>query len=138
FQLLRATVVQDVSDLLALLVKDCAAGSIAGEVSAFAVNDQAVVLVSELAHRVLVFGDAHVAYLADERCGLVVQERDVCVSGFAAVVEREAPPNAHGARRRLVLSQSPSAKVNDVDSIVAHLAVAGGPEPMPFVVQLFA
>src|SRR4030095_11866491 len=43
-----------------------------------------------------------------------------------------------GARRRLILSQSPSAKVHDMDSIVAHLAVAGGPEPMPFVVQLLS
>src|SRR5205807_8071995 len=50
FQSLRPTVVREVFDLLALLIEECAAGSIAGEVTAFAVNHQAVVLVSELAH----------------------------------------------------------------------------------------
>src|SRR5439155_3553174 len=59
-------------------------------------------------------------------------------TGGNAVVERKPSPNAHGARRRLILSQSPSAKVNDMYSIIADLAVAGSPEPVPFVVQLFA
>src|SRR5207302_626924 len=74
----------------------------------------------------------------DERGWLVIEQRDVRVGSLAAVVERKPSPNAYGARRRLILSQSPSAKVNDMNSIIADLAVAGRPEPVPFVVQLFA
>src|ERR1041385_5311029 len=95
-----------------------------------------MVLISELADRSL--RDAHVPHLTDERSGLVIEQRDVRIGCLAAVVERKPSADAHGARRRPILSQSPSAKVYDVNSIVAHLAVAGGPEPVPFVVQLFA
>ena len=41
-------------------------------------------------------------------------------------------------RGRLVLPQAPAANVDDVDAVVAHLAVAGLPEPVPLVVQLLA
>src|SRR5213083_1115391 len=44
FQSLRASVVSKIFDLLVLLIKERAAGSIAGEVTAFAVNHDATVL----------------------------------------------------------------------------------------------
>src|SRR5256885_4503320 len=130
FQSLRTAVVRKVFDLLALLIEECAAAGIAGEVAAFAVNHQAVVLVSELAHRVRAFGDTHVAHLADERGWLVIEQRDVRVGCLAAVVDRKPSPNADSARRRLMLSQSPSGNVNDMNPVIAHLPVAGGPEPV--------
>ena len=37
-----------------------------------------------------------------------------------------------------VLAEGPAADVDDVDAVVPHLAVAGVPEPVPFVVQLLA
>src|SRR5207237_9265456 len=110
-------------------IEERAAGSIAGEVTAFAVNHQAMVLVSELAHRVRALGEAHVADLADERGGLVIRKRDERVGCLAAVVEGKPSPNAHGAARPLILSQNPSTKVDEMNSIVADLAAAGGPEP---------
>ena len=93
-----------------------------------------MVLVSELAYRVRALRDAHVAHLANERGGLVIEQCDVRVGCFAAVIEGEPSPNADSARRRLRLSQSPSGNVNDMNPVIAHLAVAGGPEPVPFVV----
>src|SRR6266699_5195351 len=98
FQSLRSAVVRKVFDLLALLIEECAPGSIAGEVTAFAVYHEAVVLVSELAHRVRALRDAHVADLTNERGWLVIRQRDVRVGCLAAVIERKPSSNAHGAR----------------------------------------
>src|SRR5207245_3808379 len=111
FQSLRAAVVREVFDLLVLLIEDCAAGSISREVTAFAINHETTTSASELAHRIRALGDPHVADLTDERGGLVIEQRDVRVGSLAAVVEGKPSSNAHGARRRLILSQSPSAKV---------------------------
>src|SRR5206468_1987642 len=97
--------------------------SVAGEVTPFAVNHQATVLVSELADRVRALGSAHVADLTDKRGWLIIEQRDVRVGGLAAVIERKPSPDAQGARSRLILSQSPSGNVNDVNPIVANLAI---------------
>src|SRR5262245_34272529 len=118
-QSLRLTVVRQVFDLLALLIEERAAGSIAGEITALAVNHDATILVSELAHRVCALGGAHVTDLTNEGSWLVIQQRDVRVGSLAAVVECKPAPNAQGARRRLILSQSPAAKVYDMNPIIA-------------------
>src|ERR1044071_5502656 len=120
FQSFRPAVVRKVLDLLSLSIEECAAGGIACEVTAFAVDHDAVILASELAHPVRALGDPHVADLTNERGGLVVQQCDVRIGCLAAVVEGKPSPNAQGARRRRILAQSPSAKVNDMNSIVAH------------------
>src|SRR5688572_15369009 len=134
-QSLRSSVLLKVFNLFVLVIEECSFGSSTGEVTAFAVNHDAAVLISELAHRVRAFGDAHVADFTDERGGLVIEQSDVGVGCLAAIVESKPSPNAQGARRRLILSQSPSAQVYDMNSIIADLAVTSRPEPVPFVAE---
>src|SRR5208283_127490 len=114
FQFLGPAVIQDVLDLVALLIKDRSAGSVAGEVTALAVDHQPAGSVPELAHGVRRFGDPHVADLTDDRGGLIIQQRNLRVRRFAAVLESKTAPDAHASPRRLVLSRGPSAKVYDM------------------------
>jgi len=100
FQSLGANAVRDVLDLLSFIVKDRPAGGIAREVTPFAGNDHTVVLVAEPPHRGNALGDAHVADFANERGGLVIQERDLRVGRLAAVIETKPAADADGARRR--------------------------------------
>jgi len=69
---------------------------------------------------------------------MIIKQRNVSIGSLTAIVEPQPSPDAYSARRRLILSQSPAANVDVVDPIIAHLAIARGPEPVPFVVQLSA
>ena len=135
---LRQALFENVLDLLALLVEDCCAAGVARQVAAFALDQNAAGPVAVGANGTRLLRNVDVADLADYRGGAVIQERDQCVGGLAVVVEGEAAADADRPRGRLVLSQRPAADVDDVDAVVAHLAIAGGPEPVPVVVQLLA
>src|SRR5262249_9807300 len=63
---------------------------------------------------------------------------DLGIGGLAAIIETESPANADRARSRLVLSQRQAANVDNMHPVIAHLAIAGIPEPVPFVMQLVA
>src|SRR5258707_4968784 len=102
-QLLGPAVIRDVLDLLALIIKARSCGSVARKVAPFAVYHHAADLVPELAYGVRAFGNPHVADLADERGGLVIQEGNVGVGRLAAVVKSKPAADAHRSRRRLVL-----------------------------------
>ena len=80
----------------------------------------------------------HVANLADQRCRLIIKQRDLRIRRFSAILEGKPAPDAERPRRRMLLPHQPPAKVNDVDAIVAHFPIAGVPKPMPFVIQLLA
>src|SRR5689334_10161525 len=90
FQSIRPAIVRQVFDLLVLLIKEYAAGSVTGEVTAFAVDHETTISASELADRIRALRDAHVADLTNERGGLVIEQRNVGVGCLAAVVESKS------------------------------------------------
>src|SRR5262249_42013228 len=137
-QCLRAVTFAKILDLLPLPIKDRAARPVAREVAPLAVDQDPLVLSAKLSHRRRALVGAHVADLADERSRQVIKERDAGVCRLAAVVESEPAADAHGARRRRILSQCPPAYVDDVNAIVPHLTVARVPEPVPLIMQLLA
>src|ERR1043166_1502222 len=138
FQCPCAAVVLDVLNLLSLLIKKRSAVGVAGEIAAFTIDDDPVILVAELSDGILGLVLAHIADFADEGSGLIIEKSNLSIGRLPAVIEGKAAPDAYSARRRLVLAQSPAADIDHMNPIISHFTIASVPKPMPFIMQLFA
>ena len=63
---------------------------------------------------------------------------DLGVGGFAIVVITQTSPEAEHFRGEGRLIEEPPADIHLMDALVAEVAIAGAPDPMPVVVQLAA
>src|SRR5205823_10932571 len=66
----------------------------------------------------------------------VVEDRDVRVGRLAVVLVAEATAEPDNALRHLAPAETPAGDVHLVDALVAQVAVAGVPLPVPVVVEL--
>ena len=117
-----------------------AGGRVAGheQAAAFAMDVDADVAAEELVHvlRAGLVGQA--ADFEDQRRRRIVVEHDLGVRRLAVVHVAQPPADAPHARRQFVDAQEPAGQVHLVNALVADVAVAGGPDPMPIVVQTLA
>src|SRR5437879_3385176 len=65
----------------------------------------------------------------------VGHHRDLRVGGFAVVDVPEAAADTEDGPGQAVLAQPPAGHVHLVDALVAQVAIAVVPDPMPVVVQ---
>src|SRR5262249_45958229 len=75
------------------------------------------------------------AHLEDQLAVAVVEEGELRVGGFAVVAGAEAPAQAQDRAGQLVLAQAPAGHVHLVDALVAQVAVAEVPVPVPAVMR---
>src|SRR5262249_41257111 len=68
----------------------------------------------------------------------VVEEADLGVGGLAVIDVAEAAADAEHALGQLVLAEAPAGLIHLVDTLVAEIAVAVVPGPVPIVVQVLA
>ena len=126
-------------DDLAVFVIGGGAGVVRhGDVAAFALDDDADACALELVHVLAVLVLGQTAHFKDERGLLVALIDDLGVGGFAVVLVAEAAADAPHAGGEFHLAEEPAGDVHLVDALVAEVAVAVVPGPMPVVVQLFA
>src|SRR5215468_4761937 len=78
------------------------------------------------------------AYLEDQLTVAVVENANLRVGGLAVVDVAEATADAESRAAQLVLAQAPAGDVHLVDALVAQVAVAVVPDPVPIVVQVLA
>ncbi len=119
---LAVVVVGPAADEVALLTVDHGAGR------------RAVVIV----HRLVARLSRQTTNLEEDRGRLVVVEENLRVGRLAIVDVAEAAADRDHASRQLVGAEDPAADVDEMNPVVAEIAVAGRPDPMPVVVQTLA
>ena len=78
------------------------------------------------------------AHLEDQGGVGVIMADDHGVGGLAVVHVAEPAADGEDAGRKLLHAQEPAGDVHLVDALVAEVAVAGVPDPVPVVMQLLA
>ena len=78
------------------------------------------------------------AHLKQDRRRLVIVKDDLRARRLAVVVVAQAPAEADNARRQRRRPDRPAADVDEVNPVVAKVAIARRPEPMPVVMQPLA
>ena len=68
----------------------------------------------------------------------VIEHAELRVGGLAVVDVTKAAANAHDRFRQFRLVQPPAGLVHFVDTLVAEVAIAIGPDPVPIVMQTLA
>jgi hypothetical protein len=71
----------------------------------------------------------------DDARPAIVEDHHLRIGGLAVVNVSQAASDAHDARREFHLADRPSRHVHLVDALVAQVAVAGVPNPVPVVMQ---
>ena len=125
-------------DFLAVVVIHPPATRAAGVVAMLALNHYTDANATVVVHCRVTFLSGQAAHLKDNRGRLVVQERNLRVGRLSIIVVSEPPPDAHHPRGQLCLAKRPATHVHLVNSLVAHIAVAGRPYPVPIVMQALA
>src|SRR5438132_397225 len=75
------------------------------------------------------------ANLKDQLCVTVVKHADLRIGRLSIIYITEAAANADHRPRQLVLGKSPAGLIHLVDALVAEVAVAVVPEPVPIVME---
>src|SRR5438477_339640 len=104
----------------------------------FAVGHDANAGAAVLVHFAVGIAGRQSPHFEDEGCGFIIVEHDESIGCGAIIHVAEAAPNAQNARRKLVYSQDPTGDVHLVNALVAQIAVARRPHPMPVIVEAFA
>src|ERR1051325_1309983 len=144
-------------DLVAVLVEERRAGVVGNrDVTVFALDDdadaRAAVNVHALGFAFLFLLVAAVgtsrfrfdglrrqtAHLEDQRCLDVLMINDLRVGRLSVVLVADPAADTDHARRKLVHAEEPARDVHLVDALIAEVAIAVVPEPMPVVVELAA
>ncbi len=99
--------------------------------TAFAVDDDADACAA-------VFVGFEAADFEDEGSGGVVVEDELCIGGFAVVGVAESAADGEDARGEVVFAEDPTGDVHLVDALVAEVAGACSPDPVPVVVEAFS
>jgi hypothetical protein len=77
-------------------------------------------------------------HLENQWSWFVIVKDNQSVGRCAIIVIAQAPTHTPDARRELGLPENPSADIHLVDTLVAEIAVACWPDPMPIIVQSLA
>src|SRR5262249_44657716 len=111
----------------------------ADQVALAAVEDVADEVVALLALEVLVGSvRRQAADLEDQLAVAVVEDTHLGVGRLAVIDVAEPAAEAEDCLRQFVLAQAPAGLVHLVDALVAQVAVAGVPDPVPVVMEVLA
>ena len=132
-----AAVAGEIFDDFALRIFGGAADE-AGEGAAFAMRDEADAEAAGLVHEVDAGFGGKAALLEDDgRAGEIV-DGELSVGRLGGIVVDVAAAQAKDAAGWAVGAHHAAGDVEEVDAVVAEVAVAGGPRPVPIVVETLA
>src|SRR5262249_7417351 len=86
----------------------------------------------------LVVLDRQVTHLEDQLAVAVVEEANLGVGRLPVVDPAEATAHAENAVAQFILTQAPTGNVHLMDALIAEVAVAVVPLPVPVVVETLA
>src|ERR1041385_56839 len=104
----------------------------------FAIDDEPNRSTMVLVHFLVGRARGQAAHFEDERRILVFVKNDQRVRRGAIVDVTDAAADAEDARRKGVFAEDPAGDVHLVNPLVAQIAVAGRPNPMPIIMQILA
>ena len=106
--------------------------------AALTIHDQADAHPAILIHVFVLGPRRQSAHFKDERRRRVIVEDNHGVGRGAVIDVAKPATDTQDARRQRRLAQGPAPHVHLVNALIAEVAVAGGPDPMPIIVQLLA
>ncbi len=110
----------------------------AGKVSALAMHDISAsdsLIMGPSANPFLL---GHSRNLEEDRDWFIIVEYKLGIGRLTVIVPAETSAHTDDSRRKFILTNNPTAHVHLVDSLVAQVAVAGVPDPMPVEMQPLA
>ena len=133
-----AAITRELLELLVVIVVGPTAAAAAGEVPVLALDDESKTNAAILVLPVDAPLGRQSSNLVDQRDLRIVVVGDLGVGSLPIVIVTETAAQADHAPRKVLEAEDPAAIIQDMAAEVADFAGAGGPAPMPVVVQVLA